>query len=243
MKSFWLAKNNTKKLIIFFSGWAMDETPFKYLFSREHDVLIFYDYSDFFIDKSLIDKINSYKEIVIISWSMGVYVGSQVAKHFNKAKKAIAINGTLMPLDNVCGIPLKIVDLTLNITLKVLSEKNIGSFYKNIFYENSDFKKFLKTRPQRNICNQKEELEKIKEYYQRSKEILINSGDQQTILTRSIENIYDFAIIGLKDRVFLAKNQKNAWQNTKTNIILIDQAHHPFYIWKNWEDIINLCNL
>jgi pimeloyl-[acyl-carrier protein] methyl ester esterase len=197
--------------------------------SSKYDVLIFYNYTNFFVDEKIINEINRYNEIIIISWSMGVYAASQVANLFKKPTKAIAINGTLTPLDNVCGIPVKRFDFTLNIVLKILSEKSINSFYKTTFKETRDFERFLTTRPLRPVAEQKEELE-----------CLMKLANFQGTLP--LENIYDFAIIGLMDIVFLPQNQKNAWQNSKTRTIFIDEAHHPFYRWKNWEDIINLCS-
>jgi pimeloyl-[acyl-carrier protein] methyl ester esterase len=242
-------KNNSKKLILFFNGWGMDANPFKNFISDEYDVLIFYDYTNFFVDKNTINEVNRYDEIIIISWSIGVYAGCEAVKYFKKPSLAIAINGTLTPVDDLYGIPAKI----FNFTLKTLSEKTITAFYKNMFKKDSEFEKFLTTKPDRTVSEQKAELECIGCHCERPTgawqsqnrsplRLLRRFTPRNDVLCQdALENIYDFAIIGVEDKIFSAENQKNFWKTTKTSTILINEGHYPFYCWKNWDDIINLC--
>jgi biotin synthesis protein BioG len=219
MKSFWLVKNNTNKLILFFNGWGMDEQPFSHLSSNEYDVITFYDYSDFSIDEDIISEVNEYDEIVIISFSMGVYVGCIASKQFKEADFAIAINGTLNPIDDLYGIPVKNFDFTL----KTLSDKNLKDFYRNMFNADEDFESFWTKRPKRDLQNQKDELLVLK-----------------NLISENIEykNIYDLAIISTNDKIFPPSSQKKYWQNTKTISVPIDEGHYPFYNWEEWEDIL-----
>ena len=60
-----LIQNNSKNLIIFLTGWGCDSDQFKFMYSKENDVLIVYDYSnlDFDID------ISNYNKYYLVSFS------------------------------------------------------------------------------------------------------------------------------------------------------------------------------
>lgn len=215
-------RSNPKKLILFFNGWSLDENIVKHLTSSEHDVIMFYDYSGLDIDENVLKEINGYEEINIIAWSFGVWACSTVINKFNNPKNVIAINGTLIPIDNNFGIPEKI----LNLTLSNLSEKTYPKFFKNMFAEEVDSNRF----PQRTIENQKQELRQIQE---------LSSKKQLSKLSFAPTKIF----ISNNDKIISAKNQINYWEgvndknNTKIQIIKKDCGHYiPF---KNWDEIIN----
>ena len=73
MKCCWLNKQNNENLIVFFAGWSFDEIPFQNLSAQNYDILFVYDYNNLAIPEEL-KNINSYKNKILITWSMGVFV-------------------------------------------------------------------------------------------------------------------------------------------------------------------------
>ncbi|MBQ4647355.1 MAG: DUF452 family protein [Candidatus Gastranaerophilales bacterium] len=211
MQYFWLNKNNNKKLILFFNGWAMNETPVKHLKFSDFDVLVLYDYRDLNFDLSQFD-FSKYEKKYLICWSMGVYASclfNEILKDFDKK---IAINGTTKIIDDNFGIPEKIY----KITVKLLNEDSCDKFIKNMF-DNG------KLNPNITINRTLEEL----------KEELISI--QKIKLNKEIA--FDCAIISSFDRIVPTKNQINFWQN-KTTIKQIDSTHCPFDKFEKWSDLL-----
>lgn len=251
MQLTWVNKNNSDKLIIFFNGWSLDENIVNHLTSDEFDVLIFYDYSDLEISQEAIKKINSYKEINVIAWSFGVWACGNVINNFNNLKNVIAINGTLIPIDNNLGIPEKI----FNLTLTHLSEENYVRFFKNMFKDGEKGEADLNKLPKGNIENQKHELQQIQ---------------KMSAEKNCAENakFFNKVFISTNDKIIPAKNQLNFWgENIEAQskpqspcvgglgnppyfgdssqalvapqIIKIESGHYIFDLFKTWDEIIN----
>ena len=69
--SYYFQKNKSKKLILFITGWGMDEKPTLFLDDGKFDIITLYDYP------SLINEIGDfnfeqYDEITLVAWSLGV---------------------------------------------------------------------------------------------------------------------------------------------------------------------------
>ena len=70
MQYFWLnKKEENKKLILLFNGWAMNETPFKHIDCQDFDVLILFDYRNVNFDLSQFNFLK-YEKKYLICWSM-----------------------------------------------------------------------------------------------------------------------------------------------------------------------------
>ena len=220
MQNVWLHKNNNDKLVAFFNGWSMDNNPLSHLSAVKYDVIMFFDHHNPDIEtlKTLIP--NNYSEIILIGWSMGVWMGQYFKNHFNKVTFSIAINGTLEPINHEYGIPADIFD----ITIKNFTPENRERFYKRMFSSSKDFKKFKEVQPDREFSNQKKELEFLKEF--------ISKTDLNTA------NAYDKAIVCKLDKIFPAKNQLNYWRKTGTAYITLDSGHYPFFLWQIWENLL-----
>ena len=170
MRYKWLNKVNNQKLIIFFNGWGMDEKVVTHLDCEDFDLLMFYDYNtlDTDFDFSLL---NIYSEKKLIAWSMGVMIGS---KYINKntLTQAIAINGTLKPIDTEYGIHPRIYDLTV----KGFDENGRDKFISSMFEEKRNI------NCSRDIKNQHSELIALKNYQADSNfkynKILISDNDK-----------------------------------------------------------------
>lgn len=218
MQLTWVIKNNSDKLIIFFNGWSLDENIVKHLTTAEFDVLMFNDYSDLEIAAETLEKINSYAEVNVIAWSFGVWACGNVINNFKNVKSAIAINGTLIPIDNNLGIPKKI----FNLTLTHLSEENYVRFFKNMFAGEVD----LSQISTRSIENKKQELEQIQK-------LSVEKNCAQNA------DFFNKTFIGINDKIISAKNQINFWGETDAQIIEIENGHYIFDLFKTWDEILN----
>lgn len=200
------------KLIIFFNGWSLDENIVNHLTSYEYDVLMFYDYANLEISKETINEINNYKEINIIAWSFGVWACGNVIDKFKNLKEVIAINGTLIPIDNKFGISEKM----FNLTLSNLSEKTYPKFFQNMFEGDTNFEKL----PKRDIENQKQEL--------------INIRDNSSL--KPYTKFFTKVFVGNQDKIISAKNQINFWG--EDFIVRVNKGHYIFDLFKSWDEII-----
>ena len=186
MKYKWLNKRNNQKLIIFFNGWGMDEAVVAHLDFCDFDVLMFYDYCSLDTDFDF-DKLSDYSQKYLIAWSMGVMIGTLFDIKYDRKT---AINGTLKPIDDKFGIPVRIY----NFTLKGFSEAGAEKFIKNMFKENCNLPKI-----NRNFEEQKSELEALTHYQ------------------ANIDFKYDKVIIASEDKIIPTKNQVAFW-NLEPNL-------------------------
>ncbi len=209
MKFSWLNKKDNLNLIVFFSGWGMDEKSV-ILDYRNFDFVVLYDYEDSEIDAELVKEISDYDNVYIIGWSMGVIMSTLLFDKINNIKKKIAVNGTLKIVDDKFGIPIKIFEATLN----NLNVKTIEMFFKNMGYK--DFK-----TPNRSFKSQLIELKFIKNFYDNN----------------IFQCNFDKVIIGNKDIIVPYRNQKRAWENN--SCLHLDCGHYCFNLFNSWEDIIN----
>lgn len=211
MKAQWLNYQNNKNLIVFFNGWAMNNTSLNHLKTANFDILMINDYSDFDFDFSKF-QFNNYDKKYLICWSMGVYVVNLFCSIFNNFDKKIAINGTQKMIDDDFGIPKKV----FNLTLKFLNNDNMKKFISNMFDSEVDTD-FLKL--EKSIVDLKQELVSIQNL--------------------SFENLisFDKVLISSHDKIVPTINQKKFWQN-KCDFELINSGHFPFFALDSWDKII-----
>lgn len=189
MKYKWLNKSANDKLIIFFNGWGMDESVVKHLNCEDFDILMFYDYNN--LDTNFdFEELADYKTRYLVAWSMGVMCGSMFACKLGKLVSSTATNGTLKPIDNEYGIPLRIYDLTL----RNFSETGAKKFISNMFMTPVDL-----PSNSRDFENQKSELAALKSY------------------SSNLAFKYDRVIISSEDKIIPTKNQVRFW-NIEPNI-------------------------
>jgi biotin synthesis protein BioG len=219
MKTSWLNKNNNKNLIVFFAGWSFDENPFKFLDCGTFDVLFVYDYNDF----SSLEISQNYEKKILITWSMGVFVAYQFKDMFKDFSYKIAVNGTVSPVDNEFGIPVRMFELTLKHAVSGLQ----GKFYQNVFATEKEYQMYTKTPVLRSIENRVSELE--------------NLYDKIKLANLKSEVFYDCAIVSDFDKIIPPKNQLNSHSQCNTKIITLPCGHFPFYGFNSWDEIIKLC--
>ena len=206
MKQYFIIKNNQKHLLLFFAGWGMDETPFLTIHPTDKDWMICYDYRSLAFDTDLLE---TYSQITLIAWSMGVWAASQIMKQYPHlpVSQSIAINGTLYPIHETKGIAHSIFDGTL----QGLNEQTLQKFQRRMCGSIADYKTFQTISPQRPMEELKEELAAIQQQY-----LSLPPSDFK----------WQKAIIGKGDRIFLPDNQYLAWENQVDSLEQVEAAHY-----------------
>ncbi|MBX2844278.1 MAG: DUF452 family protein [Flammeovirgaceae bacterium] len=219
MNKIWLNKAGNKNCILFFNGWGMDENAIQHLEIGAFDLCMLNDYNplDIIPEESFI----SYEKIYLVAWSMGVWAAARVLGNTSiNVQKAIAINGTLLPIHNDQGIPKAIFDHTL----ENWNLRNREKFNMRIFGGRKQYTMLYESIPIREIENQMLELKHIRTL----------ALDEEVVNFK-----FDCALIGKNDLIFSRDNQMNFWQK-KTRIIEMEIPHFPFALFNHWKEIIEL---
>jgi malonyl-CoA O-methyltransferase/biotin synthesis protein BioG len=227
------AKKNNRKdgrsLLLFFSGWGMDEHPFMEYLPVDRDCMICYDYRSLAFDESLLAP---YEHIRMVAWSMGVWAASHVLsdRHFHVAE-SIAINGTPWPVDDERGIATAI----FYGTLEGLNEETLQKFRWRMCGSKGAFAHFMEYAPRRTVENLREELLQIAKFS--SERFPPSAGnhlssvrnDSSSGESRSSSFVWDKVYIGLYDKIFLPANQRKAWAGGNT--VMVECEHYPSTLW------------
>lgn len=219
MKCHWLNKQNNKNLIVFFAGWSFDYYPFVNLNTEGYDVLFVYNYNDLDVPEELKD-FSQYENKTLVTWSMGVFSAFLLKSLFKDFNYKLAINGTVTPVDNEYGIPVKMFELTLKHAQKGLE----GKFYQNVFLTNDEYELYTTYPVRREIQNRVDELENLYN--------LIKNTDVV------YEKFYDLAVVSDFDKIIPPKNQLASHKKNNTPVITVPYGHHPFYYFSSWNEII-----
>lgn len=220
MKTTFLHNQHNKDCILFFNGWGMDIHAVDHLDRKGFDVILFNDYNPINL---FTEELNDYRKIYVVAWSLGVWAASRILsqKKFN-IDKALAINGTLQPIDDLLGIP----ETIFNETLNSWSETSREKFNMRISGGRRQYERLNKLDSERTIENQKNELCFIR---------------QEILKSITVPFPFNCALIGIRDLIFTSANQNNYWKD-KTCIMEFDIPHYPFAAFKSWEEIIELQN-
>ncbi len=212
----WIKRENSRQLILFFNGWGMDSSAIEHLKAENYDLVEVNDYSILDFNEN---DYKSYSEIYVIAWSLGVCVASVILSDTSlPIKRAVAINGTLNPVDSNEGIPPDIFKGTIS----GWNEKSKGRFQMRIIGGRNEYEVNCLKFGSRTIQNQKLELMSLYDRFQNKTERIFS---------------FDTAIIGKRDAIFSMENQLNCWQST-TKYEIIDIPHYPFLHFKFWDEII-----
>lgn len=208
-------------LLLFFSGWASDPTPFRNYRPEGRDFLMYYDYRTLETDFSLLRK---YASIDVIGWSMGVWAASHVVPRLGIAiGQSIALNGTPFPIDATRGIHPDIWQGTL----RHLSAISLHKFCRRMCLDTASFHQFLRVIPKRPIEELAEEMGAI---------------EQQRASLPAPAFRWTQAVVGDKDRIIPPDNQARAWQELNVPIHRVEDAHYSepmfhYYLQDLWKNI------
>ncbi len=224
MKTVWLRKEGAEKLLLFFNGWGMDARLGTHLFSESLseefscDLLLCYDYRSPVLATEVMVDLACYNDITIIAWSFGVWVAQHTA--LPPITRAIAINGTLYPVNAEKGIAPEVFLATLS----GWSEESRQRFNRRMCGSSEALALFSTMLPDRTAADQKEELMLLKESVQAA-------GSTSAVWS------YDHAIIGGRDLVFPAQQQYQAWKGVPQTVIS-DMPHFPFLHFRNLQEVL-----
>ncbi len=202
MEKVYISHSSKPRLILVFLGWGMDATPFAGLSKNGYDILAISNYSRYSPDTDLPDLINelsSYREIVVIAWSFGVRIATDLLNMASglPITRTIAVNGTEKHIDDKFGIPQAIFDGTL----QNLSPRSIWKFQRRMFVSSEAFASFQQMKPQRSFDSMLDELRTF------------------ASLQPAIHARWDYAIVGLSDAIFPSENQQNAWHGIPADLV------------------------
>lgn len=216
MKSFHINHDKTR-LLIFFCGFYTDENCFIEFDNNSSDILFIYDYSDLDFSELEYFDYSPYVEINLIAYSYGVFAANEAARFLPPLNNAVAIAGTIYPIDDNYGIKPKIYDLMLN-SFNVDVIKNFKA--KMELNSKGEIKAAKRT-----VENLKAELTEIKKYVLRN-EIKQNLDFEKVIITK-------------KDKIIPYSAQKLFWER-QNNVLEIDSGHFPFFEFENFDEILEV---
>ena len=225
MKTAWLRKEGAEELLLFFNGWGMDRRIGAHLLAEslpegfDADLLICYDYRTLEPDAGFMKDTGSYRSITVVAWSFGVWVAQHV--ELPPIKCAIAINGTLHPVNAEKGISPEVFQATL----ATYCEKNRNRFNRRMCGLGEAHKLFSSMSPARNAADQLKELQQLQEHF-------LEQGSAGGTVWR-----YDHAIIGGRDLIFPAEQQYCAWKGLPQTVIA-DMPHFPFFHFRNLLEVL-----
>jgi malonyl-CoA O-methyltransferase/biotin synthesis protein BioG len=218
MQSVWQL-NNRRELLLFFSGWGMDARPTAHLNAGRFDVCTCFDYNT--LDTEEATRWTRYDRVTLAAWSMGVWAAEQVLEGINiPVALSVAINGTPKPVDDALGIPVA----TAQATLDGLTPEALRRFYRRMFGSGN----LLKEResagalPAIDFDERREELRRI----------LARRPYPDTGF------VWNNALISKEDAIFPPENLQAAWRG-KVRIVELDAPHHPFHLFRSWEEIVD----
>ena len=215
MKWLFLKRDDSSRLTVFFAGWGMDERPLAHLAGGDADFLLCYDYTtppDWAdADWAEFEKtLASYERVSLAAFSLGVWAAAETFGPLRISfEEAVAINGTLRPIDPDYGIPPE----RFARTAEKWSEKTRMRFYRRMCGDAKTLEFFLARAPARSVDSQREELLAVGRR--------IADGVAET-------TIFHRAFVGSRDRIFPPEAQRRFWETEDVEVIESPTAHYPF---------------
>ncbi|MDR0766565.1 MAG: DUF452 family protein [Odoribacteraceae bacterium] len=220
MRAVWLIKDGGRRLTLFFGGWGLDERSVGHLTSSGK-VLMYHDYRD--VETGDAPDVTGYDVVDVVAWSMGVWAASvSLARWGITPRRAVALNGTERPVDDLLGIPPAIYALTE----RGMNERGWEKFITRSLADDEERALFrARCLPRRGLEERVEELRRVREQSARACPVMP----------------WHRAFISCKDVIFPVENQRNWWQG-RTEITGLAGGHYPFFRFTSWESIIEYGN-
>lgn len=217
----WIIRQDAGEVLLFFSGWGMDRRIADYLLrpqaSQAYDILAFHDYRTGEIDATTYDILCSYRKRTVVAWSFGVW--SAAHAKLPPVSHAVAVNGTLWPVDREKGIDPEVFQATLD----TYNDGNRLRFNRRMCGGGEVLEHFLSVQPERTALCQQQELAAF------SGRLTAGEGRERFR--------YDHVIIGGRDMIFPASRQFSAWKGYRQTVIA-DMPHYPFFHLAGMEEVL-----
>ncbi len=219
MKTTFLHKTGADRLLVFFNGWSRDAQSAPRLDAGGFDVLEVSDYTT--LDGDVWEKVRPYSRIHLAAWSLGVWAAARVFHDLPvRLESALAINGTLRPIDAAFGIA---PDIFAGTITHWDDEAARARFLRRMAGSAAELEAL--PVPDRTPENQKNELAALQE---------------AVAALPQPPNLYTRAVIGSRDRIFPAPAQKAFWEAERIPFAERDLPHYPFAGLSAWPEVIDL---
>lgn len=215
----WLHRHRQPLCLLFFAGWGMDARPFFPLQAGGVDVCLLSAYRN--LEPLLLPELHRYEEIVLVAWSLGVWMAAQTCPWSLQAAcgELIALGGTLQPVHARCGLAPEQFERMLT----QLDAEHLLAFYGAMFDDPDHAALFWAHQPHRDLEDMRSELA----FLYRS-----------SLRARRTPDIFNRHVITGRDRIFSARNQMRAWgrqPETRTE----PWPHFPFYRFTTWGEFLH----
>jgi biotin synthesis protein BioG len=215
MKQQYIIKEGKGRLILFFAGWGMDAEAFADYHPGGCDFAVCYDYGDDAFD---VGRVEGYDDACVVGWSMGVWMAAHVlTKAGITPGRAIAVNGTMHPVDGERGIAPEIFRGTLD----GLCEATLMKFRRRMCGGAAGYKVFMANEPKRSVESLRTELAAIGRMYA--------EGDEAAQVFR-----WDEAVVGDSDAIFPTAAQQRAWSEAGVTMTPVSAPHYKEEIFRHY---------
>lgn len=211
---YYYQNNDSRDLIVFFSGWGCDYNQFADLHDLK-DVLILYDYQDLELDFDF----SGYENIYVIAYSAGVFIASIFADKLPNVRQKVAVCGNPYLFDEKIGISRENILVFKGITL----DNYLDFRRKYMVVTDEEYERYNRLESLRTIESCAKEMRALQKLYAKYKD--------------SINPQFDKAIAADKDLIFNIEAQKEFY---KEKLRIIKNAkHHIFFGFRGFEDILD----
>lgn len=201
------------ELILFFHGWGMEPDSLADFPADGMDLLCCYDYTTLELDLPPLRR--DYRKRWLVAWSMGVWAAANAEFENIAFDRAIALNGTLSPIDPELGIQ---PDIFRGTAENWLDEAARQAFCRRVYGIDD-------APPERDPARQQQELLALENFFREY---------------GPAANRYDLALVGRRDRIFAPKVQRLAWSRAGVPVVEDPGGHWPFEHFRNWREIVEL---
>ena len=193
------------------AGWAADEHLFADLPDTGDDLIVCYDYSDLTLHTAGWPE---YEQVRLLAWSMGVWAAEHTpALQGLNLTDCLAVNGTPRPIDEHCGIPPRVFELTL----RGMSGAALVKFRHRMCGDTYAY--FMRHLPQRSLEDMQHELAPI--------------GRQALSLPEG-RLPWTRALVATADVIMPTANQQQAWQERGVRVCMTEGAHYAPQYFEEW---------
>lgn len=212
------------RLILFFNGWAMTPESVEHLaIPQGFDLMVVWDYRLLDLPSQVLQ---SYEQIYLIGWSMGVWAIDRLAEVWGAypIAEAIAVCGTGYPMHDRYGIPIAVFEAMLS----GVSEANRERFNRRMCGGRA-YRHLLDALAQRSTREIRSELLGVYECEQVYADVVA--------LERPALS-WSRALVGERDRVIPSANQLAYWGQRGVQVKLYPQGEHYLLAqFDTWEEL------